>query len=157
MSSSKKNSSCAGIFSRTELVGKSGFETADASLGRGEKFACGEFIDITPYAKAIGFVSPVALHRDAWAAIDAWIAMDARTWRTKERRILEVLMVAASAARKSTGADSVQFSLYGFTGKKERGSARTLAIKNDFLIRFGSDEEGEPAIAISLFEKSGSS
>ena len=120
---------------------------------RKERLALGDLIDVSSYARPVGFVIPVALSRPVWLALvdggEGRPFMESNS-RAKDRRILEILIEALRAVREAEDSETARFSMYKFSNRSERKITGKIAIKNDLLIRCEPDDDESPAIVIYL-------
>jgi hypothetical protein len=120
---------------------------------RKDRLAQGNIIDVSTYARPVGFVIPVALSRSVWLALvdggEGWSFMESSS-RAKDRRILEILIEAVRAVRGAEDSETARFSLFRFSSKQERKVSGKIAIKNDLLVRCEPADDESPAITIYL-------
>ena len=110
-------------------------------------------IDVSSYAKAIGFLVPVLIDRKAWETF-VWVKDDVplmeRNPRMKERRLLDILLQALHAARNARRRKTARFNMYRLTSENERRRTGRVAIRGEFRVHCGPGDSDEPVVTIKL-------
>ena len=123
------------------------------SSSRSVDLARGGLVDVSNYAKTVGFVFPVALTREVWLTL-VNIRYDhsliERNPRVVEQRILEILITARSAVLGAGDSESTQVSMYRLTSSDERRATGKYAVRRHLRVQCGSGDHAEPVITISL-------
>ena len=125
------------------------------STGRGEGLVGDDLVDVSHFAKTVGFVFPVALTRNAWLAL-VDIRHDRllieRNPRVVVQRVLAILIAARGASLDAGDRASTSVGMCRFTSRDERKATGKFVVRNRLRIQCDPDERAEPIITISLAE-----
>ena len=113
-----------------------------------------QLVNVTDYAKGLGFIVPVSLSRKVWDALieNAYEDWDAeQSMRIKERRIFDLLLEARKVVQRSEGTVcSARFSQYRLTGKVERRVIGKAAVGYSLIIECTECDCSSPRVVIFL-------
>jgi hypothetical protein len=114
---------------------------------RQDALADGILIDISSYAREVGFLIPVAITESAWAECVAWNDTDTRRkiYQDEEGRLWDLVWMARQAAR---GCDSDQIHFDLLRIPRDGRSSQPTLVRLQGLI--GPDDEGAPVITLLL-------
>lgn len=116
------------------------FAQITGDLSRASMLADGRLVDVTPIARDVGMVLPVALTAQAYAAVTAGGADPVRSIRTLLRRARMAVDLSFEAARGDD--DHVPFTFTRGLSATSPGTPMTLYVS--------ADDTGQPVGTISL-------
>jgi hypothetical protein len=115
----------------------------------------GDLVDVSHFARTVGFVFPVALTQSVWLAL-VDIRHDRllieRNPRVVVQRILAILIAARGASLDAGDRASTSISMCRFTSRSERKATGKFTARHQLCIQCDSGDRAEPIITISLAE-----
>lgn len=118
------------------------------SYTRAQAIEDGHLIDVTKSAAEAGFRVPVAMTLAAWADCVKWDERDSRrqTHQDEAGRLWDVLWMAMTSARRSSGKQNFAFQLY----RIPRGGKALRPRLIQLVCHIGPGDNGEPVVTIML-------
>lgn len=116
------------------------------SYTRAQAIADGVLVDVTECAKEIGYRYPVAVTRAVWESCISWDNVNEQTYQDESGRLYDILWMAALAAKRTKGSQSL-FDVARIPNGKSESSIVTLKSI------CGPGDTAEPVITIMLPEE----
>jgi hypothetical protein len=110
---------------------------------RAQAIEDGMLVDVSIYAKGLGFRFPVAVTKPVWDSYISWDNAQERAYQDETGRLFDVLWVAMIKAQHTKGSHSTFDIACIPRGKME---TKTVSLKFDC----GPGDQGEPVITVML-------